>query len=269
MALRFLYETKAGRVVLKLLVRPGLSKACGKFLDTRASKIFIKPFIKNNNIDMSEYEKEDYTCFNDCFCRHIRPECRPVDMNPDNFVSPCDGLLSVYDITDGLVIPVKGSKYSVTSLLRNDVLAREFDGGKCLVFRLCVNHYHRYSYPDDGSKGENIFIPGVLHTVRPIALKNCQVFVENSREYTVLDTKNFGRMVQMEVGAMLVGKISNNMEAGEYKRGQEKGKFLYGGSTIILLIKKDAAKLKEDFGPATQKGEETPVKLGQVIGAKW
>lgn len=268
MTLEFLYHTKVGRVVLKALVRPGLSKACGKFLDTKASKFLIKPFIKNNGIDMSEYMEEEYTCFNDCFCRHIKPEYRPVDMMPNNLVSPCDGLLSAYKISDGLVIPVKGSKYSIKGLLRNESLAREFEGGSCLVFRLCVNHYHRYSYPDAGSKGENIFIPGVLHTVRPIALETFPVFVENSREYTVLDTVNFGRIVQMEVGAMLVGKISNNMGSGNFSRGEEKGKFLYGGSTIIMLVSKDQANIKNEYFDATNRGEETPIKLGQVIGNK-
>lgn len=268
MTLEFLYHTKVGRVILKLLVRPGLSKACGKFMDTRASKPLIKPFIKNNGIDMSEYVDENYKCFNDCFCRHIKPENRPVDMTPENLVAPCDGLLSAYKIADGLVIPVKGSKYSMKGLLRNEALAREFEGGTCLVFRLCVNHYHRYSYPDNGTKGENIFIPGVLHTVRPIALEAFPVFVENSREYTVLETENFGKVVQMEVGAMLVGKISNNMGAGSFKRGEEKGKFLYGGSTIIMLLREGAADVRESLFDATSRQEETPVKMGEVIGTK-
>ncbi|MCQ2532347.1 MAG: phosphatidylserine decarboxylase [Saccharofermentans sp.] len=268
MTLEFLYGTKLGRILLKPLVRPGLSKFCGKLLDTNASKILIKPFIKNNGIDMSEYQDEKYTCFNDCFCRKIRPECRPIDMNGNNLISPCDGLLSAYKITDGLVIPVKGSSYSMMSLLRNSALASEYEGGTCLVFRLCVNHYHRYIYPDNGTKGDNIFIPGVLHTVRPVALAARQVFVENSREYTVINSENFGPLVQMEVGAMLVGKISNNMGAGVVKRGEEKGKFLYGGSTIIMLVKKDAASVKQEYFDATSRSEELPVKMGQVIGGK-
>lgn len=268
MSLEFLYGTKVGRILLKPLVRPGLSKLCGRFLDTRASKFLIKPFIKNNNIDMSEYLDEEYRCFNDCFCRRIRPECRPVDMNPNNLVSPCDGLLSAYKTTDGLVIPVKGSSYSMASLLRSKSLAEEFNGGTCLVFRLCVNHYHRYAYPDNGTKGENVFIPGVLHTVRPVALAHRQVFVENSREYTVMELENFGKVIQMEVGAMLVGKISNNMQAGSFSRGQEKGKFLYGGSTIIMLLRESAASVNKEIFEATSRCEETPVKMGQVIGGK-
>lgn len=210
---------------------------------------------------MTEYQAETYSCFNDCFCRRIRPECRPIDRDDTHFIAPCDGLLSAYKIEKGLVIPVKQSSYSIESLLRDKNLADEFDGGYCLVYRLCVNHYHRYCYPDDGSKGENNFIPGVLHTVRPIALETLPVFIENSREYTVLDSSNFGRLIQMEVGAMLVGKISNNEGSCSFKRGQEKGKFLYGGSTIIVLVKKDVINLNSSYF-------ETPVKLGQCVGIR-
>jgi len=243
MALRFLYHTTLGRIILKLLTKPAISQACGRFLDSKYSCKLIPGFIENNDIDMSEYIEEPYHCFNDCFSRSIKPECRPINMEKDAFIAPCDGLLSAYRIEDGLVIPVKESQYSMADLLRDEELAKEFDGGYCLVFRLCVTHYHRYSYLDNGVKTGNTFLPGILHTVRPIALRSVPVFTENSREYTVIDSENFGKLLQMEVGAMLVGKISNYHGAGECKKGQEKGKFLYGGSTIIVLTQKDQVKI--------------------------
>ena len=269
--LKFLYETAFGRLILKGLTAPGLSGAVGHFLDTKLSCIFIKPFVKNNGINLDDYYSDNFTCFNDCFCRRVKEDRRPVDMDPSVLVSPCDGLLSAYEITDGLVVPVKQSRYGIADLLGGAEareLASEFDGGLCLVFRLCVDNYHRYHYFDDGSKGANVFIPGRLHTVRPIALRNLPVFTENSREYTVMDTVNFGRAVQMEVGAMLVGKIANNHEEHEFKRGEEKGCFLYGGSTVILLLKKGAAVLDEPYLANTRDEVETPVKMGQRIGAK-
>ncbi|MBP5298684.1 MAG: phosphatidylserine decarboxylase [Lachnospiraceae bacterium] len=278
--LKFLYETAFGRLILKGLTAPGLSRAVGHFLDTKLSCIFIKPFVRNNGINLDDYYSDNFTCFNDCFCRRVKEDRRPVDMDPSVLVSPCDGLLSAYEITEGLVVPVKQSRYGIADLLgASDAareLAAEFDGGLCLVFRLCVDNYHRYHYFDDGSKGRNVFIPGRLHTVRPIALRNLPVFTENSREYTVMDTVNFGRAVQMEVGAMLVGKISNNHEEHEFKRGEEKGCFLYGGSTVILLLKRTVGGsgsetricLDEPFLANTLAGIETPVKMGQRIGVK-
>ncbi len=304
--LKFLYETAFGRLILKGLTAPGLSRAVGHFLDTKLSCIFIGPFVRNNGINLDDYYSDNFTCFNDCFCRRVKEDRRPVDMDPSVLVAPCDGLLSAYEISDGLVVPVKQSRYSIADLLGEESIAAEFDGGLCLVFRLCVDNYHRYHYFDDGSKGRNVFIPGRLHTVRPIALRNLPVFVENSREYTVMDTVNFGRAIQMEVGAMLVGKIKNNHEEHEFKRSEEKGCFLYGGSTVILLLKRtpdspatsaasgsDANSsseansssganssseansgsgatihLDEPFLANTLAGIETPVKMGQRIGVK-
>lgn len=264
--LNFLYRTSLGRFILKFLTKPELSQACGRFLDSNFSCFLIPLFIKKNKIDMSIYEEEVYHNFNECFSRKICKENRPIDMEPSSFIAPCDGLLSAYKINKDLVVPIKQSMYHISDLLRDKELAKEFEGGNCLVFRLCVNHYHRYCYPDSGYKTDNIYLPGILHTVRPIALRSVPVFTENSREYTILESDNFGKLIQMEVGAMLVGKIENYHGEGNFIKGKEKGKFLYGGSTIILLTKKDKVDISKRIFIATKNGREIPVKMGQKIG---
>ena len=266
--LPWLYTTAPGRGILKVLTARPVSKAAGAFCESRFSKPLIGGFVKNNGIDLSQYEKQDFSSFNDCFTRKIKSELRPVCMDESALISPSDGLLSAYRIEQGMVFPAKQSAYSVASLLRDEALAQEFDGGTVLVIRLCVQHYHRYCYVDSGIKGENIFIPGVIHTVQPIALEHHAVFCENCREYTVMDTENFGRVVQCEIGAMLVGRIQNHQGAGAMKRGDEKGMFLYGGSTIVLLLQPDAAVLPESYFEATARGEETPVQFGAQLGRK-
>lgn len=264
--LDFLYHTFFGRLCLKLLTQRKLSVAAGRFLDSHLSKFLIKPFVKNNGINLTDFESDDFRCFNDCFARKIKPNRRIVDMDETAFISPCDGLLSVYDIKEGLILPVKQSRYTIASLLRDKKLAAEFKDGYCLVFRLCVNHYHRYCYVDSGIKSDNRFIPGILHTVQPIALRERPVFTENCREYTLLKTENFGRIIQCEVGAMLVGRIVNYHKNGIFKKGEEKGRFEYGGSTIIQLVKKDAVKLLPEFLNAINTGHEVDVLYGQQIG---
>jgi len=117
----------------------------------------------------------------------------------------------------------------------------------------------------DGEKGENIFIKGKLHTVRPIALEVYPVFTRNCREYTVIETEKHGKLLQMEVGAMLVGKIKNLHGKGRVMRGEEKGMFLYGGSTVIMLIQKDRAVIDEKLFINTEKEIETPILMGQRI----
>ena len=266
--LRFLYDTIPGRMLLKLLTCPAISKLCGSFLDSRFSKVLIGPFVRANSIDLSLFYSDDFKCFNDCFARHIRPGNRVFDVSPGAFCSPCDGLLTVYPVTGQTVIPVKQSRYDIARLLHSRKLAKRYEGGYCLVYRLCVNHYHRYAYIDRGVKGVNHFIKGKLHTVQPVALEKVPVFTENSREFTVMNTDNFGKIVQVEVGAMLVGRIQNNHGRHVFLRGEEKGCFMYGGSTIILLVEKDRVVIDEKILKSSEKGIETPIEMGQCVGTK-
>lgn len=265
-ALHFLYKSAAGRFVLRFFSSRAVSRAAGVFLDSPLSKGLIKPFARRFDISFEECATGEFRCFNDFFCRKMKKGMRPVDRAPHALIAPCDGLLSAYQLKRDLVIPVKQSRFSLESLLAGDEVYREYEDGVCLVYRLCVNHYHRYCYVDSGVKGENRFIEGRLHTVRPIALEALPVFSENCREYTVIHTENFGKVIQMEVGAMLVGKIKNYHGKGQVRRGQEKGRFLYGGSTIIVLLGKDRAKLPDRLFKATAAGFEVPVKLGEKIG---
>ena len=266
--LAFLYGTAPGRLLLRSLTGRGLSRLAGRFLDSPPSRRLIAPFIRKNGVDISEYQPEEYASFNAFFTRRIRPENRPMDETPEHLIAPCDGRLTVYPIGEDSVFTIKNSRYDVSTLLGGDKRAAAFTGGTCLVFRLCVDDYHRYHYPDDGAKGENHFLPGMLHTVRPVALAHTDVFVQNCREYTFLDTAHFGLMAQVEVGALLVGKICNNQGAGTFRRGQEKGCFQYGGSTVILLLRPGAVEMEERFLQASAQGQETRVRLGECIGRR-
>ena len=264
--LNFLYGNAFGRMLLKPLMAPCLSRLAGRLLSTRASKVLIKSFIKNNNIDMSQFEPVEYTSYNDFFSREIRPEARPIDMNPMHLISPADSKLTVLPVTEMGRFTLKHTQYTVGSLLKNPTLAAEYVGGWVLIFRLTVDDYHRYCYAFDGEKGENIAIPGKLHTVNPIANDFFPIYKENSREYTILQTREFGQVVAMEVGALLVGKIVNHHGAATVKRGQEKGYFQFGGSTVVLLLKKDAAVIDSDILENSENGIETVVKFGEKIG---
>ena len=71
----------------------------------------------------------------------------------------------------------------------------------------------------------------------------------------------------MEVGALMVGKITNaHKDICRVRRGDEKGYFEFGGSTIILLLEKDKVKICEDLFDNTKKGFETIVKQGEILG---
>lgn len=265
--LKFLYTTFIGRCILKVLTWNFISQICGFFLDSRLSKCLIKTFVRKNNIDLSDYYSDNFSCFNDCFSRKIKDGKRPIDNHCDILISPSDGLVSSYKIDENLLLNIKNSKYTIFSLVKDADIAEKYRNGTCVVIRLCVNHYHRYCYPCDGIKGENIHIKGILHTVRPIALENTSVFSENSREYTILKNNIFGDVTMMEVGALLVGRIKNYHQIYEFKKGEEKGMFQYGGSTIILLLE-DKVKVDEKFFTATSEGIEVPVKMGERLGER-
>lgn len=265
-SLRFLYNTSLGRVILKPIILKPFSLIGGAILSTRPSAWFVKSFIAKNNIDMSDYFDCKYKSFNDFFTRRIIPQKRPIAKSDDCLISPCDAKLTAFCIDENSTFKVKGLDYTVAELLDDESKAKKYSGGICLVFRLAVDNYHRYCFCANGTIKQSRHIKGKYHTVQSVALAKTQVFKENVREYTVLETESFGNVVQMEVGALMVGKISNHKGLSEVEKGQEKGYFEFGGSTIVLLLEKDQVSIDNEFFENTQNGLETHVKYGEKIG---
>ena len=263
-----IYKHKTGRMILKPFLSPVVSKAGGKLLDSRFSKILISPFIHSHSINMEEYEQKRYRSYNDFFKRKMLPGARHIEEDKNTFISPCDSRLSVYKISDNNVFSIKHTKYTVKSLLKNQKLAELYDGGYIWIFRLCVEDYHRYIYVDNGKVSKNIRIPGVFHTVNPIANDYYPIYKENTREYSLLKTENFGLVLQMEVGALLVGKIENKPGKKKVFRGEEKGNFAFGGSTVILMTQKGQVCPDQDILKYSIRGIETKVKLGERVGRR-
>lgn len=267
-SLKFLYNTLFGRFILNILIRTWASKLMGVYMNSRLSKIRIKKFIKKNNINMDEYEVKKYKSFNDFFTRKIKEGKRKIDVDPFSFISPCDSKLSIFDIDETKIFKIKNNYYRIEDLVADHLDLSMFKNGYCLVFRLGVDDYHRYCYIDDGIKNENVFIKGEYHTVQPICLEHYNFFYRNAREYTILSTNNFGKVLQVEVGALFVGRIKNKDGIGMIKKGEEKGMFEFGGSTIVLLVNKDFVKLDQDIINNTKDGYETRVLYGQKIGER-
>lgn len=261
--IRFLYNTCFGRFILRFLTSPWISSVARVFLISPLSKPMIKGFVKNNGIDMNEYENKKYNSFNSFFIR--KRKTLEFDENPSALISPCDGYLSIYKINDDSVFNIKNSSYSLKDLLKNDELSEEFKGGYLFIYRLTPRHFHRYSYIDNGEIISSVKIPGKLHCVRPVALNRYPVYVQNQREYQISETENFGKIIQMEVGAIIVGRIKNHIDCGKVLRGQEKGYFEFGGSTIIVLVKKDMIKPDRKILEDTKKDIETEVKIGNKV----
>ncbi len=266
--IRFLYNTAPGRVALRLFTSVPVSKLFGLFMSSRASTLLIRGFIRRNRVDMSEYVSKKYVSFNDFFTRKAKEDRRAFSKVLSDLPAPCDGKLTAYNIAANGTFQIKGSAYTINSLLQDKALADEFVGGVCLIFRLTPDDYHRYAFIDDGEVISRKRIKGVLHTVRPIACARYKVYAQNTREYTVMNTKRFGKVVQMEVGALFVGRVSNHPLRDAFMRGDEKGMFEFGGSTIVMFFRKDAVTIDDTIYENTLKNRETVVKMGYKIGEK-
>ncbi len=265
--LAFLYTTALGRMLLKPLVKPWISMAGGKLLSGRFSIIPIKSFIKKNHIDMSDYEDRKYKSFNDFFTRKIIDGKRPIEEN-QVLVSPADGKVTVYQIDENLSLNIKNTSYHLSELLKSKKLAAYFENGYAYVIRLSVDDYHRYIYPVSGTKTKNYHIKGVFHTVNPVANDYYPIYKENTREYTLIHTKDTGNVLMMEVGALLVGKITNHHGKRAVKCGEEKGYFEFGGSTIVVLTDRKMPTPRKDLLANTRNGYETKILQGQLLANK-
>ena len=222
------------------------------------SKSRINKFIKENNIDMSLYEDHEYKSFNDFFIRKYKN----IKFDKKGFISPCDGKLLVYKINKDLKVKVKEQIYTVEELFDEHI--DELDNSYMFVYRLSLDNCHRFYYIDDGKRISKKIIKGRLHTVSDSS-NGYKIYKENERQYSIFNTKNFGKIIYMEVGALLVGKIID-YDLDNFKRGEEKGFFLPGGSTIIVVAKN--IKVDSDILEYSKKNIETIVSVGEKVGEK-
>ena len=271
--LLFLYKTVTGKLLTNLILkRRVVSNAYGRVMKGKRSLKQIPKFIEHYNIDVSEIKRplNSFVSFNDFFVRELKPEARPIDMAADHLISPADSRLMVWDLTKTAQLPVKGYWYKLNDLVKDEKIAKEFADGWCFIYRLAPSDYHRYGYIDNGKQDKVIKIKGKLHSVNRIALAETNsVMAKNYRELTILHTENFGDVVHIEVGALFVGKvIQRHNGAYTFKRGEEKGLFEFGGSTVIQLFKKDAVKPDNDILEQSAKGIESLVKIGEKVGLK-
>ncbi len=266
--LEAVYNHTMGRILLRPFLAPIFSKMGGALLSTGFSKVMIGPFVRSHSINMSEYEQQNYNSYNDFFTRKIKSGARKAELAENVLISPCDGRLCVYPVRENSVVTIKHTPYTVGSLVRNQKIARRYAGGYLWVFRLCVEDYHRYVYADSGKVSAEVQIPGVFHTVNPVANDNFPIYKENTREYALLKSEQLGTILQMEVGAMLVGRIRNRPGNRYVQRGEEKGNFAFGGSTVILITQKGQVCPDSDILSNSMRGIETRVRLGEQVGKK-
>ena len=251
--LNIVYKNK---ILTSIATSKFISRIYGLYNGSFLSKRKINKFIDEYDIDIKLFENKKYKSFNDFFLRKYKK----LNIDKKGLIAPCDGKLLVYRIRKDLEVNIKGIKYNIKELFDTDL--DEYKDGYMLIYRLSLDNYHRFHYIDDGERIKRVRVKGRLHTVSSSSDKY-KVYKENEREYSILKCKNLGNIIYMEVGALLVGKIIN-YDLNKFKRGEEKGYFMPGGSTIVIVC--NNVNIDKDIINYSNKGIETCVGVGEKVG---
>lgn len=249
-----------------LLPKQCITNLAGWFANKKAgwlTQLAIQSFAKVYKVDMNEAKNSSFTAystFNEFFVRPLKEGIRPIVNEAHQLALPADGTISQLGmIRDDQIIQAKGHYYTVEALLAGQhQLAEQFRNGHFVTTYLSPKDYHRVHMPCDGVLKEMIYVPGELFSVNPLTAANVpNLFARNERVICLFDTA-FGPMVQILVGATIVGSIetvwsgcvtppregiikrwaypaSGQEGAISLKKGEEMGRFKLG-STVINLF---------------------------------
>lgn len=246
-----------------------------RLIDTVVAKFDV------NLAEAAEPDPTAYPSFNAFFTRALKPGARVADADPRSLLMPADGRISqLGPIQAGRIFQAKGQSFTAAELLGDQAAAAPFADGRFATVYLSPRDYHRVHMPWTGTLRETVHVPGRLFSVGPDAVRNVpRLFARNERLVCHFDT-DFGPMVQVMVGAMLVSGVEtvwSGVEIPAYgdriarrdwrgkgivlERFAEMARFNYG-STVIVLLPPGVA----TFDPALE--AESPVKLGQALARR-
>ncbi len=214
--------------------------------------LLIRIFIKQYQIALSECRQPQlasYPNLNSFFTRALRQGARVQPRDPAVLSSPVDGMLyGVGQITEQLVVAVKGRRFTLPQLLQRTQIT-EYHGGKFLLFYLSPHNYHRIHCPAEGQVTGLTYLPGAFYSVHPLRHRRIvDLLAQNER--VVLDyVTPWGPIIVVLVGAALVGSIeliwqgkitahNQYLDPGQplyFRRGEELGRFNFGSSVVLLL----------------------------------
>jgi phosphatidylserine decarboxylase len=263
-ALRFAYETLLGRTLWPVLFgSKAVSAIMGWYYDSPKSHKSIASLISipGCKAEEAEFPVSSYSSFNAFFTRKLKPGARPIG---DGVISPADGRLMLYLNADANTpFPLKGATRRLKEVFDPDIPGGAYD---IAVIRLAPVDYHRFHFPYACRTPEKVrIVPGEYHSVNPIALVRCpDIYAGNERQVLACDA-DFGRYWLIDVGAFGVGTIVQTYSGDVHSKGDEKGYFKFGGSTVILAVKAGILKFDDDLVRNSSAGFETRVYCGEQI----
>lgn len=263
-------ESKRARNMLK-----SLSIKQGRKYDNPMSTRSILPFIKFHQLDMNEVLEpiENFKTFNEFFYRKLKVGARVLDAPNENrvLVSPADCRSTYFPtISRATEIWIKGRDFSIARLFGDAYpeYVDRFVNGSLAIFRLAPQDYHRFHMPVSGVLGQPKTIEGEYYTVNPMAIRSSlDVFGENVRVLVPVHSVEFGLVMIVCVGAMMVGStVITSTEGSHLNRMDELGYFKFGGSTLVVLFEPGRVKFDTDLVNNSSGALETLVKVGMSIG---
>lgn len=273
-ALRFAYETSLGRGITGLVFsRPFLSRLFGWYMKRPGSRSKIAPFVEQYGLDPETFSRplDSYSSFNDFFRRELKPGVRPVDPDPRSVVFPADGRhLGWQEVGTEAGVFVKGQRWNLDALLGGDAqLLSRFEGGSLVLSRLCPVDYHHFHFPASGEAGDPHWTGKRLYSVSPFSLRHSLAYLwQNKRCLTILENEAIGPVAFIEVGATNVGTIRHRPLPGgrQVRKGDPKGWFEFGGSSVLTIFPKGAVSLSTDLLETTAAGVELYAHVGDRMG---
>lgn len=271
--LRWTYGHPLGAMALAAFIkRPAFSAWYGRRMDRPASAAKIRPFLETYGLDSTEFADpvSSYRSFNEFFFRKLKPEARPIDPDSSTVVFPADGRHLGFSVAEDIRhVFVKGQRFDLAALLGDPSLAERYRRGTLVLSRLCPVDYHRFHFPAAGVPGHTQVIPGPLFSVSPIALRRRLSYLwTNKRALTLLETKDLGTVVLLEIGATCVGTIRQTFPAGQpVAKGMEKGCFAFGGSSTITLFEPGKVRLADDLLHHSTQGTELYARMGTPMAS--
>jgi len=205
-------------------------------------------------------------------------------------VSPADCRLMVFPTElQARNLWIKGQNFCLSGLFgswdKTGEMARKFTGCSIAISRLAPQDYHRFHYPVSGVLGARHLIEGEYYTVNPIAIRrNIDVYTSNKRCICPVETKEFGTVICIAVGATMVGSMFFTCPAKQGENctkttqqdccvGQrvrkfysEHGYFAFGGSTVLMLFEPGRISFDEDLWTNSSNQLETLVRVGSRLG---
>lgn len=226
---------------------------------------------------MDDFEPSDlskYECFEDFFVRKHRPGARPIFAkdDPTKAVVVADCRVVVYPtVAETQKLWIKGHNFTIANLIQDDKLAQTWADGAIASFRLSPQDYHRYHSPVKGTIRWFKQISGQYYQVDPLCLQSdVDILTENSRCCVCIDSKEFGKVLFVAIGATEVGTVDINAkcrtEGSEVEKGEEIGLFQFGGSSIIVAFEKGRIQFDQDLLEVSQRRVMMDVEVGMSLG---